>query len=1838
MRISNFTKKYERHIAIFFLLNLLIEIVSPTAALALTSGPNQPEVQEFQAINVSDMVDPSTGDGSYNLPLLEIDGYPVNLSYRSGVAMDQEATYVGLGWNMNVGSISRNLRGIPDDFDGDMITKKMNMKDNESYGVSIGIGGELFGIDALNTNGSLGLTYNNYSGYDFVKKIGFSLSLGSHASVGLGLTSSADGLTIAPNLSFSAKLASADDQVLRGSASLGTSFNSRTGMKEIGLNVGMSASFNNKQEKSTKPWRSGNKPGKNNHSSSNNLGSVGNGSSISFGSPTYIPQITMPMHTNAIVGSFKVGGTLFGVDVTANIGGNYSKQSLETKQITAPSYGYLNIHKGQNSDNAMLDFNREKDGNFTEATTNLPIPNLTYDNFSVMGQGVGGSYRPFRSDVGFVYDPRAGNTSESNSIGVELSLGNAVQAGIDFVSTTVDGSSGKWSDQNYAISAFQFKGSGYKGYEPAYFKEMGEMNVDDDPLYTNMTEEAAARFLLDDIGQFVGIQKQLINENSVVFDLTNKNTRTKRVKRNQLFSYLTVKEYQNFGLQTSLFGQIAKLNGSTLTNGHHIGQITTTKTDGSRYVYGLPVYNNQQKEVSFNVSGFLDAQYEQNTNMVQYIPGVDDTENNGKGIDNFFTSTETPPFAYGYMLTAVLSPDYVDKTGDGPTPDDVGNYTLFKYGQKISDYKWRTPHSYNGAANYANLDEGLLSNNQDNKASYVYGKKDIYYLTSIEGKNHIALLEYSNRQDGLGVINEAGGNNGATPQKQLDLVTLYSFEDYKIKQANPSYNPFIIKQVHFNYNYELCPGIYNHLTPSNTNGKLTLKQVYFTYGNSAKGVLSPYKFNYNLDAAGLTVKYNPANIDRWGNYKPNPIVPSKPPQPAPNSPPAPPSNSKFPYVEQNKSLEDQYVALWNLKSIQLPSGGLMEIIYESDDYAYIQNRRAGEMFKAAGFSPDNNPANMNNQLFNGSTANSILFFKLKNQLSLPSSQANFVSDYLDGIDKMYFRFYTKINCGSNSDIPKLTDFGASASYIGYEFVQGYAQIDPSVSGYVNFNSINYGYVKVNTVRQSKGNSTQENPVSKAAWQMARMQTPKDAYSCSSSYPTGDVEAVLKAMADASFIKNTIQFFQGYNGALKALGYGQNFEPALSWVRLNNPDYKKLGGGSRVKKVTIQDQWNKMLTNNFGNTQGFQYGQQYDYTTTENGRVISSGVASYEPTFGADENPFRQPVFMEDHKAEALLAPNNNMYVEEPMGEAFFPSPSVVYSKVTVKNLVAGAGATVNEYYTARDFPTQVHSLGMDAKRKKPNPIFSLFSFNSYDRFTGSQGYSIELNDMHGKPKAVHTYEEGSSVALTSTKYIYKQNGNKLVNTVKTVAKDGTIKDTRIGVDYDFYADFRENNTTTEAVGVTGNLYFMIAGLFPITVGPILPTYHREEIQLRTAVTNKVIYKYGIIERVETTDGTNVNATDNLLWDSETGQVLLTGTTTEFKDPIYSTAYPGHWAYEGLAGSYKNTNLEIINPSTYVNVGGQINDAFYLSALYPGDEIALTSATANDKGYVDKIGTSYYFTLNGNSGGNLTSTPLNQAALAAYTNIKVIRSGRHNLQDQKVGAVTSFVNPLYNNPSVWPLLNQSYGITNATSVEMGGVWQGYCGCNFVSNGSSASTAYPNQYVFGVKGNFRKIKDYTYLTLRKQTKQNGNTNIRVDGTFENFSPFWTPNAGNNWVANPTNWQWVSEATKYSPYGFDLENKDALNRYSGAQYGYQQTLPVAVSSNSKYKQAANESFEYNVLNFCEDDHLSYNQHRANTYVTPPPGNYVLLQKYAHTGKRSIKVAPTQIITINKQINQCQ
>jgi hypothetical protein len=68
-------------------------------------------------------VDHATGDLSYTLELGEVrtpseTSFPIRLGYKSGVRYEQDATWVGLGWVLDAGSVTRTVVGWPDDYLG----------------------------------------------------------------------------------------------------------------------------------------------------------------------------------------------------------------------------------------------------------------------------------------------------------------------------------------------------------------------------------------------------------------------------------------------------------------------------------------------------------------------------------------------------------------------------------------------------------------------------------------------------------------------------------------------------------------------------------------------------------------------------------------------------------------------------------------------------------------------------------------------------------------------------------------------------------------------------------------------------------------------------------------------------------------------------------------------------------------------------------------------------------------------------------------------------------------------------------------------------------------------------------------------------------------------------------------------------------------------------------------------------------------------------------------------------------------------------------------------------------------------------------------------------------------------------------------------------------------------------------------------------------------------------------------------------------------------------------------------------------------------------------------
>jgi hypothetical protein len=304
-----------------------------------TGGPSQPEMKSFQSVNANKMVDLFSGDFSYNVPLMDVGGYPVNLSYHSGRSMDEDASWVGLGWNINPGSITREMRGLPDDFSGgdDTIKKVSNIKPNITIGANVSVGAELVGLPLAppgNPDLTLGLGFfhSTYNGWGMESTVNASLSAGGKSTGvftgGLNLdNNSQSGVTISPTLSYQY---TAEDKKDNGSTSAGLQitapYNSRTGLKDIEMTFTMDA-----VSKASATSRAVETP----------LTPAG----ISFAWPTYTPTISMPLTNKNYTFTAKVGGELFTFHPNAYLSGYYTVESVAPTDtaILLPAYGYLNF-------------------------------------------------------------------------------------------------------------------------------------------------------------------------------------------------------------------------------------------------------------------------------------------------------------------------------------------------------------------------------------------------------------------------------------------------------------------------------------------------------------------------------------------------------------------------------------------------------------------------------------------------------------------------------------------------------------------------------------------------------------------------------------------------------------------------------------------------------------------------------------------------------------------------------------------------------------------------------------------------------------------------------------------------------------------------------------------------------------------------------------------------------------------------------------------------------------------------------------------------------------------------------------------------------------------------------------------------------------------------------------------------------------------------------------------------------------------------------------------------------------------------------------------------------
>lgn len=1807
----------------------IFQITFPTLSFALTGGPSSPETAAFTPVGSSELVDLTTGDFSYNIPLMTVPGpnggYPISMGYKSGVSMEQEASWAGLGWDISVGAINRNLRGLPDDFKNDEVTQAIKYKETKIRTVNFDLGAslapsfkkEIFGnkIATFSLN-SVSVSHNNYTGLS--GGIGGNMEVGSF-QLGANFNTK-DGISVSPNYSFGAKF-----KKLNYALSIGAGFSTTQGFSTI--------NFGGSVQKSEKYLK----------------GRFTAGMSFAKGAP--IGEINAPqiITTNYFGGGF---GTYATPRYNETMSGRYSETTVQlaSNTSTVKGFGYLYLESATEDD--LMDFHKENNLSVYDYTPVAYLPVLDNDVYSVSGQGVGGSFRAHRGDIPMLKPQKSTSNKSSAGATGEIGVGTTSHTGVDASWGSGQSMTGKWgvngTDDGKMSAELEddvnLQGLDSKNplYQPFYFDFMGKQtqsNVDyynnieqDNPVLYNLkkSEKKSIHSMNSKYGEVHpssysrGIKTDKKLGRTITTNHISYRTRGEITKDNQAKFKHIIAENQVPNNNLTAVGYSDK------GKDHHINEISVTNTSGTKYVYGLPAYNLSKEDVIFSTD-----HHTLNPKKVDYTAS-DASISNGKGLENYYKSTSIKDYVYSYLLTATYSDDYVDLKNDGPTDDDFGYWCKFNYSKinATNTIKWRAPFT---GANYI---EGNISDDEDDKASFSYGEKQQYYLNSIETKTHVAVFEVAGREDNYGANSrdqQAGsGSKLGSETRKLVSIKLYSKKDTNF--GTPSAVP--IKEVHFEYDYSLCQGVENNV---NGGGKLTLKKVYFVHQKNTKGKQTPYTFEYGINSFNPSYNYLD-NTDRWGNYQ---------------TIPAGFTSKTFPYTNQYQSAtqrKDQASA-WNLTKINLPSGGNIEVEYESDSYTYVQNKPAAQMFELIGFGRD--VADSPDLTFETGLAKvrDLVFFKRTDGGTITTDE---VKKYLNKLDHIYFKAFVNLRKDAN------------------EYVSGYFRVDPSYAPRLKSSTI--ACFKLQGVEFGKAGKKMH-PIQKAACQHLHERPDLE----------GAVQNPIKQLR--ILFGGPIKYYKQKNKFCRHL-----VSPAVkkSIIRLNADPAGKYGGGNRVAAVKVNTGW------------GETYGQKYSYVNEDG---TSSGVADYEPIIGGEENPLKVPVNYNGVLDYNSYKGINQFFIEKPYCEAYYPGAVVKYGRVITESLtptdvgVTGfnasnlGGVTVNEYYTSKDFPVYESHTGkgdiQHFREAIPVPFGLDRPFQSSKAY--SQGFVVELNDMAGKPKSVATYSYSDRTNLstknakTRVEYIYhrdKKDNSKLAGDVLVLTQDGDFKPSNIGRKEEFYVhqqeDFDYNKTRT----LSANL-----GIGSAVVDYITPIFQnsRSIQQRRTLVTNKVIYKSGLLKEVRTNDNGRKTISKNLAYDAYTGEALVQVQENDWDKPVYSYNYAGHWKYSALAGKYKNyrAGFKVTGSSPSYSIDANVNVE---DILQVGDVLNYTNGSGQfEQVYVTKVD----LVTNTFDAKDID----NIAQLPAGKKVTIVESGYRNMQSAKVGNIVSLSNPLnfpfagsgfmnnvfsnlvagnnstpitYNgacdtlsytldnfslysnankvkewtldvtktdgdncklylthdisvNSSLnwWDLnyistslvkiseteytFNYTYtynsetyngrgllrtdcnfgcelNVLHASSTELSDIWTyDYTDLGDPevkkSNGNlyPLSTAVVNPYAFGQRGKWKAKRSWVNQVIRKQSGTKGsNSEIDKDGEYDTFKFFkWNRDTTIN---QKNRWAWTNLMTKYSPYGYDMENKNPLNIYSSELYGYNNSLVTAVSANASYDEIAFDDFETN------------------------------------------------------------
>jgi hypothetical protein len=1559
---------------------ILIESMVPTISFALTSGPAQPEFSSFEPVATTNMVNDFTGDFTYNLPVVNIPGangggYALSLSYHAGTSSEEEASWVGYGWTLNPGAISRNKRGFPDDYNGAKVKYWNITPSNKTATVGVGANLEAFSL-GIPLNLSASLRYNNYKGFGYSAGAGISFA-GGIVSLGYSVSDGDGSFSVRVNPAAALSNLNNDDS------------------KPKPKDTGKPKTAAELKQKAHEEKAARNKARETQGQFAVSL--VGSGYN-SFTSGVSARNMNLTGYRGA---SFSVTANLCAtpgpvqIGPTFDINGSYAwQENVNSAGVPGvsdplPVYGYMYSSKAPASGASMMDYYVEKLSPYDRQDKYIGMPFSNADNFGVSGEGLGGGFRLYNKQAGTFRPNSVKSRILSINVGAEveagLNLGGGANLGVGFQQLT----SNNWN--NSIVSSMSFADSSSTD-EPYFFR----YNNDPGGSVELGSNESAQKALLKG-GGVPGFKSYNPVMPSNLATIVNSGART---GRSSYVSYHTNKEmsYVSGGNAYKRYQFGDSTNAVYRKNlPDEIGELTTFNEDGMRYVYGQPVYSRKEGNMKYDLqnvgAGSIDHNYTAYRNITSNIISKVGEERD-------------VPYATSYLLTDITTPDYIDRTMNGPTDDDFGGYTRFSYNRthgsydkmNYSDaswYKWRMP--YRGLQ----YDRGELSTQLDDMGSATYGEKEIYYLDTIVTKTHFAVFRTSGRLDGFGA---ADNNNAASNRSAGSTDSLKHLDRIDIYAKNPGGSPVLVKSVRFSYDYSTSTGLPNAVGGG---GRLTLKKVWFEYNGIYNARISPYVFTYayptstqeaNYPSKYRALKdtvlasgdqnpvYSPFDIDPWGNYQKN-------------------GNNRYdsmrPWVNQNPSPTFDPAA-WQLKDIKLPTGGEIRIQYEQDDYAYVQDQPVHAMMSLKNAS-DDSPGNNNKYFLNlkdiGLAENSTNRKALRQKIQ---------DLYVSPQKKMYFKFLYTLD-DPLGHIPSINSCNA-------EYIKGYCAVNRV--GIDSSSSTKGVYVILGSSTISKYDLPKK--VCRNYVKTQRLGSLDLSGNCNPS-----VDGIGTSNDAFKIVENLV----GFLTTVLTPGDPQictavNFP--LSYLKVPIPVAKK-GGGLRVKRLLMYD-------NGIESGDVSLFGSQYSYVNSDG---TSSGIATNEPAGMREENALVQ--FDQKFKQSFLskiVAGRDKEQVELPLGEGIYPSPSVGYSRVVIQNIhggVTNTGFIVKQFYTAKDYPVKVDYTSIDSQRDFlpiPGGFINIFINNIWL----SQGFVFKLNNMHGQPKSETTYRGNpTDVAATigsQQVFTYFQPGEQ----IPMMSSINNITWANPGKEMETVFESRGMEDISHNLQIAFDIDVGLAGIIPIPFASIVPSYTYTEGKMYSHATTKVINYPAIQKSVQSYADGIYHRTDNVAFNPSTGKALLTRTTDGYHQlaleldanhsgRYYHYDFPATSSYAAMGQKAKNERFAIHSTSN-VSVQKRVSAGkYYLKfAAATGQSVcsAMNSLTAGDLVKITEPGGIHgelglYHVSDSIVGSNLfllqtaTYGPNSYVSDTTHTNVivEIIKSGFRNQLNTSIGSFTTY---------------------------------------------------------------------------------------------------------------------------------------------------------------------------------------------------------------------------------------